>query len=255
MLLTKSSKLKIFFFFVTILLFISTLHVFNNHFGPQPQEVGVMIELSISSTRDLQTSVKQTCFGYLFNTKISEVASWIPTIFIGKISFERFQKWQNEKQEIPINRLLLKEIITQNPGISLREIQRSTGLAMGVIQYHLRFLENTVIESFKQGRSKHFFEVESQFSYEEKLWLSLIRNPTIKRILTSIGSENHPSSQKDLVLKTGNSRALISYYIKLLKQQGIIEINTERHKLRITQEYDLISNRNYWKSRINLKNS
>jgi DNA-binding transcriptional regulator GbsR (MarR family) len=255
MLLTKSSKMKIFFFFVTILLFISTLHVFNNSFGPQPQEVGVMIEVSVSSTKDFQTSVKESFLGHLFNTEISEATSWVPTFFIGKISFERFHKWNNQKQEIPINRRLLKEIITQNPGISLREIQRSTGLAMGVIQYHMRFLENTVIESFKQGRCKHFFEVESQFTYEEKLWLSLIRNPTIKRILTSIVSENNLSSQKDLVLKTGNSRALISYYIKLLKQQGIIETNTDRHKLRISTEYNLISSRNYWKSRINLKTS
>ncbi|MFX0084626.1 MAG: winged helix-turn-helix transcriptional regulator [Candidatus Hodarchaeota archaeon] len=255
MLLTKSSKMKIFFFFVTILLFISTLHVLNNNFGYQPQEAGLMIEGSISSTRDLQTSVKESYLGYLFNIKISEAASWIQTFFVGKVSFERFQKWQNSKQDTPINQRLLKEVIIQNPGISLREIQRSTGLAMGVIQYHLRFLENTVVESFKQGRSKHFFEVNSQFSYEEKLWLSLIRNPTIKRILTSIGSEDNLSYQKDLVLKTGNSRALISYYIKLLKQQGIIEINTERHKLRITPKYDLISSQNYWKSRMNLKSS
>jgi biotin operon repressor len=68
-------------------------------------------------------------------------------------------------------------------------------------------------------------------------------------ILTSLGSENNAISQKDLVERTGNSRALISYYIKILRQQGILDDNVGNQKIQINSKYQSLSTRTYWENR------
>ncbi|MHA2244851.1 MAG: winged helix-turn-helix transcriptional regulator [Candidatus Hodarchaeales archaeon] len=163
-------------------------------------------------------------------------------LIIGKVILDR-EKSLNLKADVPINRQIIKMTVVHNPGISLREIQRTTGLAMGVVQYHLRYLETEEIESFRHGRCKHFFDSDSSFSYKEKLWLSILRNPNIKSILTFLASNKNECFQKDLIDSTGNSRALISYYIKNLKQNGIIKGNC--NQLLVTEEFIPISKNNY----------
>jgi biotin operon repressor len=222
---------------VSILLFISALQTIPINITPETQGVTELAHNSGVLVSNFQSS------------SIHDLSSYIPTIIVGKLSLGRYQKWQNNQQEPHINRLLLSQIISRNPGISLRAIQRQAGLAMGVIQYHMRYLEDSEIESFKQGRSKHFFNINGHYSYEEKLWLSLTRNPNIKMILTSLGSENNAISQKDLVERTGNSRALISYYIKILRQQGILDDNVGNQKIQINSKYQSLSTRTYWENR------
>ncbi|MFX0050695.1 MAG: winged helix-turn-helix transcriptional regulator [Candidatus Hermodarchaeota archaeon] len=156
----------------------------------------------------------------------------MPILIIGKIVLNH-QKWDENKRQIPKNRILVKETIGNEPGISLREIQRKTGLAMGVIQYHLNQLESkeNQISSVKFGRCKHFFDNSSRYSSEEKLWLLLIRNEKIQSILTFMTENNDRCFQKDLVYNMGYSRALVSYYVKILKENGIIEISNNRQLL------------------------
>ena len=166
-------------------------------------------------------------------------------LFIGTISIGT-QKYQETKKEASRNRnrLVIKETIDENPGISLREILRTTNLAMGVVQYHIRYLESGEvgeIESLKLGRSKHFFVCSSSFSIKEKVWFSLNRNKNIKGILDLLGTSSSQCSQKDLSLITGNSKSLISYYIKILRLKGIIEV--ENYQLKISGEFTEINHK------------
>ncbi|MHA2247574.1 MAG: winged helix-turn-helix transcriptional regulator [Candidatus Hodarchaeales archaeon] len=166
-------------------------------------------------------------------------------LFIGTISIGK-QKYQETKKESSRNRnrLVIKESINKNPGISLREIHRKTNLAMGVVQYHIHCLESGEvgeIESFKLGRSKHFFVSSTSFSIKEKVWFSLNRNKNIENILDLLGTSNTQCSQKDLSQITGNSKSLISYYIKILRLKGIIEL--ENRQLKISEEFTEINNK------------
>ncbi len=155
-------------------------------------------------------------------------------LLIGTISFD-YQKYQDSKKlsSRNRNRLIIKETINDHPGINLREIQRATNLAMGVIQYHIRSLESGEIESIKLGKCKHFFDSGSSFSVKEKVWFSLIQNKNIKNILNLLIYDQY--TQKEISYITGNSKSLISYYIKNLVSNGIIE--KENNLLRITEDY------------------
>ncbi|UCE12740.1 MAG: winged helix-turn-helix transcriptional regulator [Candidatus Heimdallarchaeota archaeon] len=145
--------------------------------------------------------------------------------------------FQEEKKESRNrNRLIIKSIISQYPGINLREIQRTSNLAMGVIQYHLRYLESDgirEIESLRHGRCKHFFE-SYKFNQREKVWFSLNRNQNIKSILDLL--ENDQCTQKDLSQLTGISKSLTSYYIKNLERNGLVE--RENNQLRISRDFE-----------------
>ena len=156
-------------------------------------------------------------------------------LLIGTISFD-FQKYQDSKKVSSRNRnrLIIKETINERPGINLREIQRTTNLAMGVIQYHIRSLESGEIESLRLGKCKHFFDCCSRFSVKEKVWFSLIQNQNIKNILNLLTYNQY--TQKEISYITGNSKSLISYYIKNLVSNGIVE--KENNLLRITEDFN-----------------
>ncbi|MFW9854910.1 MAG: winged helix-turn-helix transcriptional regulator [Candidatus Thorarchaeota archaeon] len=163
-------------------------------------------------------------------------------IFLGANATQDFHGQLGENAKLPKNRALLHEEIVQNPGITLRELQRETSLALGVIQYHLRNLESneTKIESFRLGRCRHFFERSARYSMKEKLWLASTRNSKIVTILTHITEKNGACFQKDLVVSTGYSRALVSYYIKNLRKKGFIEVMENR--LQIAEDFLTLSN-------------
>jgi predicted transcriptional regulator len=135
---------------------------------------------------------------------------------------------------------VIHEVIVQTPGITLRQIQRKTGFALGVIQYHINRFDSTDIESLYLGRCKHFFSYQAQFSATEKIGLAVIRNQNVKIILQCVNTKNQAYSQKNIAEETGLSKFLVSYYIKQLKQLGIVTHNG--HSIKITNDYQFLKN-------------
>ena len=155
-------------------------------------------------------------------------------LLFGSISFD-YQKYLDSKKisSRNRNRLIIKETINNHPGINLREIQRATNLAMGVIQYHIRSLESREIESIKLGKCKHFFDSYASFSVNEKVWFSINQNPNVRNILDLLSNDQY--TQKDISHLTGNSKSLVSYYVKNLVSNGIIE--KDNNLLRISEDF------------------
>ena len=160
-------------------------------------------------------------------------------LLVGTINVEKLKYQETRRNK---NKSMIITTISENPGISLREIQRSTNLAMGIIQYHIRSLESGEyeIESLRFGRSKHFFLSSARFSIEQKLWFSLNRNQNIKNILDLL-LVSGTLSQKDISLYTGRSKSLISYYTKVLRFNGVIKV--ENNQLRISEDFNDMNSR------------
>ncbi len=212
------------------------------------------IDFSLTSSLNLQSFFKnrisQMTSIFLLSEELFGMGGPLDgaLFFIGTISID-IQKHQETKKETSRNknRIIIKGIVSENPGITLREIQRTSNLAMGVIQYHIHYLESgekSEIESLKFGRSKHFFLSSSCFSTKEKVWFSLNRNQNIKNILDLVGYKH--CTQKDLSISTGNSKSLISYYVKNLVNNGIIE--KENNRLRITEDYAELNRNTFCKN-------
>ncbi len=146
---------------------------------------------------------------------------WLPsgifTMAIGTVVADR----RSEQQPLKLKERILIAI-EDNPGVHLRELQRTVECAMGALQYHIRNLEKSgIIEAIKVGNSKHFFL--SGFSDDEKvLVLSAVgRNPTVQSILSEVLSKNRVT-QAELSRTLSLDKSLISYYTSTLLKADIL---------------------------------
>ena len=161
---------------------------------------------------------------------------------LGSLTIHLYKSLQSKEQkEWAKNRLLIRDEIHFNPGISLRELSRTTGLAIGSTQYWLRILEqNNEIDIFAFGRSKHYFLREQQLSIEEKLLFALKQNKRILEILQSLHKNPEIQTQKDLCDRLGYNKSLLSYYVKILKNHRVI--NSEVKNLSISEDFQSLLN-------------
>ena len=95
--------------------------------------------------------------------------------------------------------------------------------------HNLRALNK--IEVFKDGGKKRYFEINSIYDEEEKKVVSALQNTTNRRIVSEIQNGNC-NTNIALAREFGVSRATISWYIKNLKEIGLIE-ETKKGRTRI----------------------
>jgi predicted transcriptional regulator len=238
----KLRKKKLLGFLLAIIVFLSFFHLLSLLPIIQSPEGSEILGSPVCSS-NLLTTVQSSTIQYPdVIIRVKEILKPVklfnlPIIFIGRWTFENHRDCD---EKIPANRSIIKETIEHSPGITLREIQRETGLAIGVIQYHLGRLETTEIEAFQLGRCKHFFLKQFHFSLKEKMWFSVLRNKNVRIILQFLESKTNVCLQKDIVSFTGISKVMVSYYVKQLEQFGIIR--RKHHQLKIAEEYLDINN-------------
>ncbi len=114
--------------------------------------------------------------------------------------------------------------IEVNPGIHLRELQRSIGCSMGSIQYHLIQLEaQGEVRSLMNGKTKHLFSPE--FSTDEQFlqFTALVRNPTVRMIL-NICLKGEATTQAELSRIMDTDVSVVSYYISQMLEAKVLKI-------------------------------
>lgn len=113
------------------------------------------------------------------------------------------------------------KIIQKNPGISLSNLMKRTGMKTGVIIHHLNNLEERgLIKSQKATKHRRYYDVS--VLEEEYPIIRNIRKPTKKQILFQIIVEGKPSF-KQLTLKIKKSPSTLSWNLSELIKEGIIE--------------------------------
>lgn len=113
--------------------------------------------------------------------------------------------------------------IINNPGAYFSEIVENTALNRGTVQYHLQILETkNKIEAFEDGGKTRYFQNNSDYSKEEKKVLMTLQNLTNQRIISEI-LNGKCNTNIALAREIGVSRATISWYVKNLKETGLIK--------------------------------
>lgn len=144
------------------------------------------------------------------------------------------------RQETPIAALdfaLLPEIETlllryveQNPGLRYKELSRLTGLANGVLSYHLALLERSnAIVAERLPRQTRYFPIN--MSDEESVILKHLRNKPERELIVVL-LQNDICTFNELVEHSGKSQSTVSSHIKKLKGDSIVNVRYgERHNL------------------------
>ena len=111
-------------------------------------------------------------------------------------------------------------LISNMPGIYIRELERETGFTMGQLTYHLSLLvKANLVKEEIDGRFNRFYPLGLS-DYDRKI-LSLLRRPVLRKIIILI-LESKSITNKELSINTFLSPATISWYITNLKDANLI---------------------------------
>lgn len=118
------------------------------------------------------------------------------------------------------------DFITSHPGVHLREICRTLGLAMGDVQYHvLRLERDGRIHSMRRGLYK-FFYAANLFGERQRDVLSVLSLERPRELLLNM-IEHPESTQEALARSTKVSQPTVSWHLKRLVGLGIVERHQE----------------------------
>ncbi len=120
----------------------------------------------------------------------------------------------------------IERVISENPGIHFREIQRRSGAAIGQLEYHLYQLERMEKISIKKdGKLKRYFLIEDTGFNERKL-LYYLRNSISKDILFYL-MENEYSAVDNFLNGRKSRKEKVKALIDDMIQQGILHLQSD----------------------------
>jgi len=119
------------------------------------------------------------------------------------------------------NRRRIYQFISRFQGAHLREVRRALKLELGVLKYHLDYLEKKdFITSRKEKYRKRYFT--KAVSPKDKALLSILRQKSLRRILIHILL--HPKCTFKELLRTFKiSKSTLSFHLSKLRRARLIE--------------------------------
>jgi len=119
------------------------------------------------------------------------------------------------------NRRRIYQFVARFQGAHLRAIQKALKLEVGVLQYHLDYLEkNGLVTSRKEKYRKRYFT--KALSPKDKELLSILRQKALRRLLMHILL--HPGCTfKDLQELSKVSKSTLSFHLKKIREANLIE--------------------------------
>lgn len=135
---------------------------------------------------------------------------------------------------------MLLQRILQNPGIRYRELMRLTGLANGVLAYHLSSLERSdLVRVDRRSRMTRYYPLS--VSDDESAVLKYIRHEPVRKILLFI-FDHELCTFSEIVEYTGKAPSTISLHLKRLKEDGIIVVRYGEYHLYRLADRELVAN-------------
>jgi predicted transcriptional regulator len=123
------------------------------------------------------------------------------------------------------NQSKLLRYINENPGIRYRELLRLTCIANGVLAYHLAVLEKShhiKVDRSKKNKITRYYPIGIPAGESEIL--GYIRNNGVRQIILFI-LEHDLCTFEEIVEHTKKAGSTISWYLKRLKDAGIISVH------------------------------
>jgi predicted transcriptional regulator len=115
------------------------------------------------------------------------------------------------------------DCITRFPGIHLREIQRKLDMPMGLLEFHLLYLErNRLVGVEHEEHYKRYYQSKSGIEKKNKKLLSMLRQDIPRRIMVNLLEQDH-SSHSDILKHFDISPSTLSFHLKKLVKAKILD--------------------------------
>jgi predicted transcriptional regulator len=120
------------------------------------------------------------------------------------------------------SRFRIYDYIQTKPGAYISEIVEQVGLDREIVKYHIKTLKaKRKIEAYKDGGKTRYFENLLVYNEDEKKVISTLQNLTNQKIIQEI-INGKCNTNVALAQEFGVSKPTISWYIKNLKEIGLI---------------------------------
>ena len=119
------------------------------------------------------------------------------------------------------------DCIRKNPGIHLRGIGKETDITLGTLRYHIGQLRRSHAIAVCEDRGyTHYFENSGTYSASQQTVLKHMRNDTTRKILAVLAAERF-ASRKDIAESLGIAGSTVTWHMKRLEEDGVIDIRTD----------------------------
>ncbi len=129
--------------------------------------------------------------------------------------------------------------IAREPGIRYRELLRLTGLANGVLTYHLTALEkSSMMRVERQAKSTRYYPLD--IPEDESRILGLVRHTPVREIISFILA-NDMCTFSEIVSHTGKAPSTVSSHLKRLKEAGLVHVRYGEYQLYSLTNRELVA--------------
>ena len=138
-------------------------------------------------------------------------------------------------------REMLLVTINSMPGIRYRELLRLTGLCNGVLAHHLNILEKSFqirVDRQRENRTTRYYS--TNIPRRESDILRQLKNNVSRQIIKFIIGHNL-CTFNELVEHSGKASSTVSWYLKRLREAGIISVRNTEYQLYYIENAELVS--------------
>lgn len=129
--------------------------------------------------------------------------------------------------------------VEENPGIRYRELLRMTGLANGVLTYHLAALERTgAVKVERQTRMTRYYPINIPDS--ESSILKFVRHDPIRQIVLFILDHDY-CTFNEIVGHTRKAPSTVSSHLKRLREADIVSVRYGEYQLYHLADGELVA--------------
>lgn len=114
------------------------------------------------------------------------------------------------------------EYVQSNPGSHFSEVKRELEMETGLLQYHLRKLEEYNVLESKDHQGKRRLFVTRELDEEEQSILSTLRYETTRKILLHL-LEHGPVRNGDIAKVVGIAPSTVTWHLSTLLDEGVVE--------------------------------
>lgn len=120
----------------------------------------------------------------------------------------------------------LFEYVEANPGIHFSQLKRDLDMETGLLQHHLRELEQYGVLESEEHQGKRRVFVARELDAEERSILAVLRYETTRRILLFLLEEG-AARNSEIAEAVGVTPATVSWHLSNLVEKGVVEEVTE----------------------------
>lgn len=117
----------------------------------------------------------------------------------------------------------LYDLVRREPGLHLRELERRSGLALGTLRHHLRYLqEHRLVDAVDDKNVVRYFASDDAEPADRRV-VGALRQEALRRVVLFLLHEGGAADHKTLLAALGAPPSTIATYLAELTRRGVVD--------------------------------